>query len=172
MDERRMIRGCSTLYDFIGSTAKVSAAALSNFEKHGVSFAEAMTVFGDPLEVTILDPDHFFEEARFLSLGQSERKRLLVVADQRQRGSTQRAGELMSPNHPASPLVDDDNLRAEYDFTGGVRGKHHQQFLEGTNVAFLDTDIAEAFKNSESVNHALRLLLDLARRQLPPDRAA
>ena len=35
-----------------------AAKAESNFEKHGVSFAEAMGVFGDPLEVTIPDPDH------------------------------------------------------------------------------------------------------------------
>jgi hypothetical protein len=54
--------------------------AQSNLEKHGVSFAEAPTVFGDPLEVTIQDPDHSEGEARFLSLGQSERNRLLVAA--------------------------------------------------------------------------------------------
>ena len=54
--------------------------AQSNFEKHGVSFVEAMTVFGDPLEVTIPDPDHSEGEARFLSLGRSERGRLLVVS--------------------------------------------------------------------------------------------
>lgn len=54
--------------------------AHSNVEKHGLSFAEAMTVFGDPLEVTIPDPDHSEGEARFLSLGRSEQGRLLVVS--------------------------------------------------------------------------------------------
>lgn len=54
--------------------------AQSNAEKHGIGFAEAMTVFGDPLEVTIPDPDHSESEDRFLSLGRSERSRLLVVA--------------------------------------------------------------------------------------------
>jgi hypothetical protein len=44
--------------------------------------------------------------------------------------------------------------------------------MAGTNVVFLDPDIAKAFKDSESVNRALRLLLDLAKSQLPPDRAA
>jgi len=43
-----------------------AAKEQSNAEKHGVSFAEAMTVFGDPLEVTIADPDHSGGEARFL----------------------------------------------------------------------------------------------------------
>ena len=54
--------------------------ARSNAEKHGISFAETMTVFGDPLEVTIPDPDHSEGEARFLSLGRSEQGRLLVVS--------------------------------------------------------------------------------------------
>ena len=54
--------------------------AHSNVEKHGTSFAEAMTVFGDPLEVTIPDPDHSEGEARFLSLGRSKQGRLLVVS--------------------------------------------------------------------------------------------
>ncbi len=51
-----------------------------NAEKHGVSFSEATTVFGDPLEVTIPDPDHSEGESRFISLGRSERNRLLVVS--------------------------------------------------------------------------------------------
>jgi uncharacterized protein len=56
------------------------AKAGSNLEKHGVSFVEAMTIFGDPLEVTIPDPDHSADEFRFLSLGLSTKGRLLAVA--------------------------------------------------------------------------------------------
>ncbi len=74
----------------------------------------------------------------------------------------------MSGNNPVS----NDELRAEYDFSAGVRGEHHQQYQAGNNVVFLDADVARAFKDSEWVNQALRLLLDLAKRQLPPDRAA
>ena len=66
----------------------------------------------------------------------------------------------------------DDDMRPEYDFSAGVRGKHHEQFKTGTNVVFLDADIVEVFRDSESVNRALRLLLDIAKSQLPPDRAA
>ena len=52
-----------------------------NLAKHGVSFEEAATVFGDPLALTISDPDHSSpEEVRFLLLGQSGSGRLLVVA--------------------------------------------------------------------------------------------
>ena len=74
----------------------------------------------------------------------------------------------MSQSNMDSP----DDLRPEYDFSGAVRGKHHEQYRAGTNVVFLDSDVARVFKDSESVNRALRLLLDLAKNQLPPDRAA
>ena len=50
-----------------------------NLKKHGVSFEEASTVFGDPLSRTIGDPLHSDEEDRFVILGQSHRRRLLVV---------------------------------------------------------------------------------------------
>ncbi len=67
-----------------------------------------------------------------------------------------------------SPEQEDD-LQPEYDFSQGVRGKHYQSFREGTNVVLLDEDVAKIFKSSESVNRALRLLLDLARREVPRD---
>lgn len=51
-----------------------------NERKHGVSFAEAATVFGDPLSVTVADPDHSVGEVRFLTIGMSHQPRLLVVA--------------------------------------------------------------------------------------------
>jgi uncharacterized DUF497 family protein len=51
-----------------------------NERKHGVSFPEAATVFGDPLSVTVPDPDHSIGEARFLTMGMSHQQRLLVVA--------------------------------------------------------------------------------------------
>ena len=54
--------------------------AEENLKKHGIGFPEAMTVFADPLEVTIPDPDHSEGEARFASQGMSDLGRLLVVA--------------------------------------------------------------------------------------------
>ncbi len=69
-------------------------------------------------------------------------------------------------NRANSPNQDDD-LRPEYDFAGGVRGKHYEAYQKGTNVAFLDADVALVFKDSRSVNQALRLLLKLAKEQVP-----
>ena len=54
--------------------------AESNEKKHGVSFSEASTIFGDPLEMTIEDPKHSSGEYRFLSIGRSNAGNLLVVS--------------------------------------------------------------------------------------------
>ena len=62
--------------------------------------------------------------------------------------------------------VDDDEMRPGYDFSGGVRGKHHKAYVEGTNLVPPDPDIAEVFEDSESVNHALRMLLALAEKEV------
>ncbi len=48
--------------------------------KHGVSFAEAETVFNDPLFFIVADPDHSVEESRFIILAESSQGRLLVVS--------------------------------------------------------------------------------------------
>ena len=54
--------------------------AHANHEKHGVSFHEAATVFGDPLSTTFPDPDHSEGERRFVTIGASKSGALLVVA--------------------------------------------------------------------------------------------
>ena len=52
----------------------------NNFAKHGVSFEEAATVFGDPLSNTFPDPDHSMEEQRFVIIGLTTQGRIIVVA--------------------------------------------------------------------------------------------
>ena len=51
---------------------------------------------------------------------------------------------------------EDDEMREEYDFSAGVRGKYAAAYREGTNVVLLDSDVAKIFRDSESVNQALR----------------
>ncbi len=65
-----------------------------------------------------------------------------------------------------SKISEDDDMRPEYDFSKGVRGKHYKAFQKGSNVIFLEPDIAKIFKDSESVNHALRMLMNLAGSEL------
>jgi len=56
------------------------AKAKANQRKHGVSFSEAATAFGDPLSLTIPDPEHSVGEARFVFVGLTFQGRLVVVA--------------------------------------------------------------------------------------------
>lgn len=53
--------------------------ARTNLRKHGVSFEEASTVFGDPLSLTIPDPLHSTDEERFVTIGESSAGRVIVV---------------------------------------------------------------------------------------------
>jgi hypothetical protein len=54
---------------------------------------------------------------------------------------------------------DDDDMRPEYDLRGGVRGKFYEEYQKGTNVVLLDADVAQVFRDSETVNRALRKYL-------------
>lgn len=56
-----------------------------------------------------------------------------------------------------------DVMRNEYDFSSGVRGKHHEVYRQGTNLILLEPDVAEVFKDSATVNFALRTLVNIAR---------
>ena len=55
-------------------------------------------------------------------------------------------------------------MRAEYDFSGGVRGKYADRYRLGVNVVLLEPELAAAFPDSKSVNDALRALLEIADR--------
>jgi hypothetical protein len=62
-----------------------------------------------------------------------------------------------------------DELRSEYDLAellkGGERGKYAERYRQGTNLVLLAPDVAEVFTDEESVNEALRLVMQLA--QIP-----
>lgn len=56
-------------------------------------------------------------------------------------------------------------MSEEYDFSDGVRGKYAARFARGSQVVVLDPDVAQVFSNSESVNRALRALVDIIQDQ-------
>src|SRR3974390_1227356 len=63
-----------------------------------------------------------------------------------------------------------DTLRKEYDLSRlgrGIRGKYYQQAVAGTNLVLLEPELARIFKDSKSVNRALRLLVDAAGASTP-----
>jgi hypothetical protein len=53
-----------------------------------------------------------------------------------------------------------DELRPEYDFSHGERGRYAERYHAGTNLVLLEPDVAERFPDSEAVNRALRSLFD------------
>ena len=57
------------------------------------------------------------------------------------------------------------DMRKEYDFSSGVRGKHARRYAQGANVVMLEADVAKAFPNAETVNDALRALAGIIRQQ-------
>ncbi len=69
------------------------------------------------------------------------------------------SAKTMKRKHPESNPPE---MRPEYDFSGGVRGKYYRRYMESTNVVVLEPDVHERFKNSTAVNEALRSLIRAA----------
>jgi hypothetical protein len=71
------------------------------------------------------------------------------------------------PMKKKSNAGDADELRPEYDLAGllreGVQGKYAESYREGTNLALLEPEIAQAFPSDDAVNEALRLVLRLTK---------
>jgi len=63
----------------------------------------------------------------------------------------------------AQKKTEDMEMREEYDFSGGIRGKYAKRYAEGTNVIVLDPELADLFPDSKSVNDALKYLAKLVR---------
>ena len=61
--------------------------------------------------------------------------------------------------------LSDSDMRPEYDFTGGVRGKYARCYARGANIVVLDPDVAKLFPDSRSVNRVLRTLAEIAQKQ-------
>lgn len=65
----------------------------------------------------------------------------------------------------ATSKTTDPAMQENYDFTGGVRGKHARRYAQGTNVVLLEPDVAKAFPNAAAVNESLRALAGILRRR-------
>lgn len=67
----------------------------------------------------------------------------------------------------------EDDMRPEYDLSqlkGKARGKYVERYRAGTNLVLLDPDVATAFPDAEAVNKALRLLIEVAQKQISQQR--
>ncbi len=59
--------------------------------------------------------------------------------------------------------IDEDTMRAEYDFSNATRGVTAARYAEGTNVVLIDPDVLEIFPNARAVNEALRTFARLTK---------
>jgi len=66
---------------------------------------------------------------------------------------------MKKPTKPRKAAAVRDEMRSEYDFSNGVRGKYAARFAEGTNLVLLAPDVAAAFPTAEAVNRALRAVI-------------
>lgn len=67
--------------------------------------------------------------------------------------------------------IEEPEMLEEYDFSGGERGRYAARYAQGTNLVALSPDVAELFPDSESVNTALRGLVNLARKSITPEQS-
>lgn len=65
--------------------------------------------------------------------------------------------------NPESEAAANDEMRPEYDFSGGVRGKYYEAYRQASNIVVLDPDVSAVFRDSASVNEALRLIAKIAK---------
>lgn len=122
-----------------------------------------------PFSLTIDDPLHSIEEDRFITIGLSDRGRILVVAHT-ERGDnirisvpdSQRHGNI--ENMEKEPIGNSDpDMLEEYDFSKGIAGRYAKRYAAASNLVALDPDVLEVFPDSASVNRALRALAGIIR---------
>jgi uncharacterized DUF497 family protein len=139
-----------------------------NFQKHGISFEEADSVFDDPLILVIDDPEHSWEENRHVAIGATCERRLVVVSytirnDESWLISARMAEARERKKYMGADSINDGDIRPYYDFSGGVRSKHFRG-RDRTMVSYgIDAEIAAYFPTSEDVNKALRTLIEEGR---------
>ena len=151
--------------------------AKANLHKHGVSFEEAATVFRDPLALTFADPDHSRGEEQEITIGRSARQLIVSYRTVGGRTESESSAHGRQPRENASNMKktsakkSGNGLRAEYDLSrlkGGVRGKYYRAAMAGTNLVLIEPELADVFPDTESVNRALRFLVETAGAAVAP----
>ena len=138
--------------------------AKANEAKHGVSFEEASTVFGDPLSLTIYDPLHSDSEDRFVTSVCPPMPRCWWSFTWTAKTGSESSAPDTRPAAKRGTMnkePDKPDMLPEYDFSKGVRGKYARRYHQGSNIVVLEPDVAARFPNSEAVNQALRSLAKL-----------
>jgi len=145
--------------------------AAANARKHGISFEHATVVFKDPLAITIDDPEHSDYEERSITIGASlfddvfvvihtEREDRIRIISARLATNTERRKYMNETFDRIHDREQEDPMRPEYDFSGGVRGKYWKG--PGRKIIThmrIDQDVRRHFRTADEVNAALRMLI-------------
>ena len=120
-----------------------SRKARPNLVKHGVAFEEASTIFGDPLSLTISDPDHSLREERYITVGKAFtgncsllsilNEAIIFVLSAQGRPAEESASFMKKSSNKSAQK----QMCEEYDFSRGERGKYARRYAQGTNVIVL-----------------------------------
>ena len=136
-------------------------------------FQEAATVFGDPLSITISDPEHSTAEMHFIDIGLSHLRRLVVVRTQSD------ATEFALSVRDSRPVMSEDNMKKQtrrktlmppkcvpstISAKACVASMRHR-YASGTNVVVLAPDVASQFRTADDVNETLRVVARLVERR-------
>jgi len=153
------------------------AKAKYNEEKHGVAFAQVEDIFDDPLNITIRDRSHSDAEDRYVTIGETLFSEVLVVTHAERgdririisaRRAATRSEKRRYMKKDFDMINDLDDIEAEYDFSGGVRGKYYRPGKTIIRMT-IDEDVARYFYSSELLNAALRQLIAEGRAPEPRD---
>ena len=145
-----------------------------NFEKHGLSFYQAIEVFDDPNAMTFDDEGHSQDEHRELTVGSPFFDRVFIVAHTR-RGqririiSARRANKAERKQYMTrepdvirdrgGDLEDDLLPHYDFDYSKATKGKYYDGQERPVFHVRLDPDVAKHFASGKSVNDALRILI-------------
>ena len=137
----------------------------SNVAKHGVGFEQASTIFDDRSSLTIPDPEHSQTEERYITIGRAFKVNCSLLSTPNEAiifvSLAQRAlvDENVSFMKKSSNKSEQRQMRPEYDFSQGERGKYARRYAQGTNVVVLEPDVAKVFRSSKAVNASLRKII-------------
>lgn len=122
-----------------------AAKAFSNRRKHGVSFDLTVTVFRDPLMISIPDEEHGETEERWITIGQAENSKLLLVVHTYMEISANAANVRIISARPATKheqrQYEADLMKQEYDFSKGERGKFFRENARLNLPVYLDEEV-------------------------------
>lgn len=148
-----------------------TAKAESNWKKHRVRFVEAETIFDDEHVAWLEDDEHSEGEERYLAIGESISRRLLVVSytirdDEAWLISARCATSTERRRYMRGDRIRDDERQTidlsdipETDFTKAVRGRSNVVLRRGVLRVSIDPDVARHYTSDEAVNEALRMLI-------------